>query len=91
MKGNTVIGFALGIDAGGVVTGNYATGNVFGMNIGPGPGTGNTVIGNTASFNEHFGMQVSCPSNVTDNTVVGNNIGNLALGEGCNNTNNVAP
>jgi hypothetical protein len=37
-----------------------------------------------------LGISVSCPSNVTDNTAVNNEI-NLAIGTGCNNTNNVAP
>ena len=58
-------------------------------------GTGSTVIGNTVTntqaFN-HVGLFVDCPSNVTNNTAVNNNGGNLTLnGNGCNNTNNVAP
>jgi hypothetical protein len=62
-------------------------------------GLGSTVIGNTAVNNGSvelpdggFGITVDCPSNVTDNTAVGNPRGNLVLnGSGCNNTNNVAP
>jgi len=56
-------------------------------------GQGSTVIGNTALGNpgSFAGIRVSCPSNVTDNTAVGN-VENLVLnGDGCNNTNNVAP
>jgi hypothetical protein len=71
------------------VTGNYANGNLAGMDI----GQGSTVIGNTATDNLDFGIFVTCPSNVTDNTAVNTRRGgNLQLsGEGCNNTNNVAP
>jgi hypothetical protein len=54
-------------------------------------GQGSTVIGNTSSMN-FAGIRVACPSNVTDNTAVNNPNGNLMLeGNGCNNTNNVAP
>jgi hypothetical protein len=98
VKGNTVSevtlsrgGVAVGISATGTVTGNYVTDNNTGMSI----GQGSTVIGNTATNNSVFGgvgIAVDCPSNVTDNTAVNNAGGNLVLnGNGCNNTNNVAP
>ena len=91
VKGNTVesiglpspmAGAGVGISATGIVTGNYVSGAPRGFVI----GEGSTVIGNTVTV---FGaMMVSCPSNVTDNTVKGS----LELnGEGCNSTNNVAP
>jgi hypothetical protein len=81
-----------GISATGIVTGNYAFGNrVMGMEV----GQGSTVIGNTVTDTFGIfgiGLSVACPSNVTDNTVVNNEGGNLVLnGDGCNNTNNVAP
>jgi hypothetical protein len=71
------------------VTGNYVSDSGEGFGV----GQGSTVIGNTASNNLGFGFVVTCPSNVTDNTAVNNNgQRNLVLfGEGCNNTNNVAP
>ena len=95
VKGNTVVeiagflGVGTGISATGVVTGNYAFGNGTGFDI----GQGSTVIGNTTTDNVRAGLVVSCPSNVTDNTATGTReLGNLVLnGEGCNNTNNVAP
>jgi hypothetical protein len=95
VKGNTVLGIAglpaqgIGIAATGIVTGNYATKNrVIGLEI----GQGSTVIGNTATNSFDVGISVSCPANVTDNTAVGNGAINLELlGQGCNNTNNVAP
>jgi hypothetical protein len=99
VKGNTVEGFAgpsfarggPGIDATGIVTGNYVSFNETGIDV----GQGSTVIGNTVTNNIVRGILVSCPSNVTDNTAVnnfGSNNVNLVLeGEGCNNTNNVAP
>ena len=101
VKGNTVVGFVgirgsgVGIGATGIITGNFVEGNGLGMAI----GLGSTVIGNTAVNNGSvelprggLGITVDCPSNVTDNTAVGNPRGNLVLnGNGCNNTNNVAP
>jgi hypothetical protein len=96
VKGNTVTGVthpnAVGISATGLVTGNYVSGNRNGMTIGAFRLGGSTVIGNTVTDNAGFGIRVDCPSNVTDNTAVNNGFGNLVLnGEGCNNTNNVAP
>jgi hypothetical protein len=94
VKGNTVEGFGgpvnargIGISATGIVTGNYV-GSQIGMEI----GQGSTVIGNTVSAGPLPVADVSCPSNVTNNTFV-NTAGfgsNLTLrGDGCNNTNNV--
>ena len=98
VKGNTVFDFSgvpgqgTGISASGVVTGNYVFSNGTGMSI----SVGSTVIGNTSvnNLSGFGGIVVNCPSNVTDNTAVNNvNLGsNLVLqGEGCTNTNNVAP
>src|SRR5262249_30997108 len=98
VRGNTVFGCGLGgdrlrtgISASGVVTRNSvnvvtrAGFRVTGISI----LRGSTVIGNTVvgSPEGAVGIAVSCPSNVTDNTAI-----NLVLsGDGCNNTNNVAP
>jgi hypothetical protein len=105
VRGNTVsiastMGFGVGIDATGIVSGNY----VFDSgSLGITVGQGSTVIGNTVtgiqggSLHPPIGLLVACPSNVTNNTLVNNrgldNTGqNLVLnGDGCNNTNNVAP
>jgi hypothetical protein len=96
VRGNTVVGIAglpgngTGISATGIVTGNYVTGSrATGLEI----GQGSTVIGNTAvGAPGNVGISVSCPSNVTDNTALENAQVNLELnGDGCNNTNNVAP
>jgi hypothetical protein len=98
VKGNTVLNIAgfsgqgVGISATGIVTGNYVIGSrIAEYEI----GQGSTVIGNTAAgspFGEVVGILVSCPSNVTNNTVVNKAGPNLVLnGNGCNNTNNVAP
>jgi hypothetical protein len=97
VRGNTVVGIAgapnegVGIDAAGIITGNFVSfSRVAQYQI----GQGSTVIGNTAvngAIGATFGIVVSCPSNVTDNTAV-NNSRNLVLnGVGCNDTNNVAP
>jgi hypothetical protein len=117
VKGNTVFGFAgsiggksgAGIEATGVVTGNYvavsgtgiaASGivtdnyvtNIFlaGISI----GQGSTVISNTAfgALVGIVGINVSFPSNVTNNKAIGFGLHNLQLsGTGGSNTNNVAP
>jgi hypothetical protein len=94
VRGNTVTGDRLsapggaGIAATGTITNNYVSGLSF--RVGIAVGAGSTVIGNT-SINNGAGIDVSCPANLTDNTAV-NNGTNLQLnGQGCNNTNNVAP
>lgn len=88
VKDNVVIGLAsgVGINATGQVTGNFVYSFGTGMSVGP----ASTVIGNTV-FGTQRGLEVVCPSNVTDNTSTGS-LQNLVLGgQGCNNTNNVAP
>jgi hypothetical protein len=97
VKGNVVDGFAgpdvlrgfAGIGATGIVTGNYVSGSDVGMSI----GQGSTVIGNTVINFDLGGIRGSCPSNVTDNTVLSVlNRGNIVLdGDGCNSTNNAPP
>jgi hypothetical protein len=92
VKGNIVLQNLVGIEAGGTVTGNFVEHN---RGLGISILQGSTVIGNTV-LNNGSGILVNCPANLTDNTAVGNGrpsgFGNLKLdGEGCNNTNNVAP
>jgi hypothetical protein len=92
VRGNTVLnifgipGNGNGVEASGLITGNYVSDTRTGIITG-----GSTVIGNTVRNSER-GIVVGCPSNVTDNTATGNVDVNLELdGTGCNNTNNVAP
>jgi len=97
VRSNIVVGIAsnpatrpgIGIAATGIVTGNSVSETA---QVGILAGRGSTVIGNTATNGPMtVGILVGCPSNVTDNTAV-NNTGNLMLvGDGCTNTNNVAP
>ena len=96
VRSNSVLGplgtfpVGTGISATGTLTGNYVTGNDTGMSI----GRGSTVIDNTATDNRLFGFFVTCPSNVTNNTVLNNPDGNLVLETSrgsCNATNNLAP
>jgi len=100
VKGNTVVGVFGGIATGtgifatGIVTGNYVIGSRLAQyDIGEGSTViGNTAVGKGSPAVPDVGISVSCPSNVTDNTAVNNGRGNLVLtGNGCNNTNNVAP
>jgi hypothetical protein len=93
VRGNTVRNFGsgphlgIGIDFTGTVTGNYTTDN---GGVGIAANQGSTVIANTSTGNGRF--SVFCPSNLTGNTALNNPLGNFQLmGDGCNNTNNVAP
>jgi hypothetical protein len=78
-----------GIAATGTVTGNVVTGGGP-FSDGIAIGQGSTVIGNTVT-GARVGLSVSCPSNVTNNTAVNNGTNLVLNGDGCNNTNNVAP
>jgi hypothetical protein len=91
VKGNIVVGRSggTGILATGtvMVTGNYVENNGNGIFA----NQGSTVIGNTA-LNNSTGISVQCPSNLTNNTATGSSAVNIQLsGNGCNDTNNVAP
>jgi hypothetical protein len=84
---------SVGISATGLVSGNYV---FMTRSIGMVIGQSSTVIGNTVTSTAGevpgIGLLVACPSNVTNNTAVNNQGQNLVLnGDGCNNTNNVAP
>ena len=74
--------------------GSTVTGNTVWASIGTGlfASLGSTVIGNTVfDSNPGAGMSVICPSNVQNNTLTGNTIGNLFLnGVDCLAVNNVA-
>jgi hypothetical protein len=89
VKGNIVTGHinGKGISGSGTITGNYVVENSIGIDV----NQGSTVIGNTSVENDIFGIQVNCPSNVTDNTAISNAVNLVLNGNGCNNTNNVAP
>jgi hypothetical protein len=88
VRGNTVLFKGDGILATGTITGNYASGIA---RTAIQAGQGSTVIGNTATGPGAFGISVDCPSNVTDNTAVGSSANLVLNGQGCNDTNNVAP
>jgi hypothetical protein len=75
------------IVADGIVKGNIVVGRSSGIEA----GQGSTVIGNTTLNNSDVGITVVCPANVTNNTATGNSVNIQLSGEGCNNTNNVAP
>jgi hypothetical protein len=91
VKDNEVSANGNGIIATGRVTGNV----VLSLN-----GTtmevtfpGSIVIGNTVlpSSQAPAGLSVRCPANVTDNLITGNRQNLVLEGQGCINTNNVAP
>jgi parallel beta-helix repeat protein len=78
----------------GILKGNFVTNNADGIVI---TSEGSTVSGNTAIANNllagnHTGISVTCPANVIGNTATTNRGGNLVPnGQGCNNTENLAP
>jgi parallel beta-helix repeat protein len=89
VRGNIAVGNGTGIIADGTITANYATDNQR-SGIAVAVPSGSTVIGNTATSNG-TGISVNCPANLTNNTAVNNNTNLVLNGDGCTNTNNVAP
>ena len=91
VKGNTASFYTNGIIATGLVVDNLAEHNTQGLEV----GADSTVIGNTVTSSARGGIAVSCPSNVTNNTAVNifaiTNANLTFSGDGCSNTNNVAP
>lgn len=86
VTGNYAAGNDIGISGGRTVSGNTALRNRIGFSV-----ADSTLIGNTATDNTDVGLDVNCPSNLTDNTAL-NNGKNLVLnGNGCHNEDNVAP
>jgi hypothetical protein len=86
----TVNGFsAIAVGPGSTVTGNNVSGldGATAIEV----ATGSTVIGNTATGGSADGIVVACPSNVIDNTSTGHSHNLVLNGNGCNNSNNVAP
>jgi parallel beta-helix repeat protein len=88
VTGNLVVANDTGIfvEEAGVITGNQAAGNKIGIDV---KGTGSTLIGNIADGNSEIGLRVGCPSNLTDNTAVGNGTNLVLNGTGCRTENNV--
>ncbi len=54
-------------------------------------GTGSTLVGNIVDGNSAVGLRVGCPSNLADNTIIGNGTNLAPNGAGCRNTDNVIP
>ena len=90
VTGNVITACADGIDAfSGVVSGNIVTSFVSGN------GTGitieeSTAIGNTVT-EYGVGIAATCPSNLTDNTAVGNGTNLVLNGTDCHSEDNLAP
>jgi parallel beta-helix repeat protein len=76
------------VEEAGVITRNEVSGNKIGIDL---TGTGNTLIGNVVDGNSEIGLRVGCPSNLTQNTAVGNGTNLVLKGTGCRNDDNVAP
>jgi hypothetical protein len=91
VKDNVVVPNQTGISVqeAAVISSNAVQGNQIGVDV---TGTGSTLFGNLVDGNTQIGLRVSCPSNLTDNTAVGNGT-NLVLNDAttCRNKGNVAP
>jgi hypothetical protein len=81
-------GTGIKVEEAGVITRNEVSGNNIGMDL---TGTGNTVVANVVDGNSQIGLRVGCPSNLTQNTAVGNGRNLVLNGTGCRNDDNVAP
>jgi hypothetical protein len=93
VKGNVVSGMQTGIQSiTGTITDNYVE-NFFDGILAQAGSTliGNTVINNIPATGYTTGLVVTCPSNVINNTATGSTNNLFMIGDGCNNTNNVAP
>jgi parallel beta-helix repeat protein len=90
VTGNLVVANDTGIfvEDAGVITGNQAAGNKIGIDV---KGTGSTLISNIADGNSEIGLRVGCPSNLSQNTAVGNGTNLVLNGTTCHNEDNVAP
>jgi hypothetical protein len=86
--GNLLVANGTGIvvEEAGVLTGNQAAGNKIGIDV---KGIGSTLIGNIADGNSQIGVRVACPSNLTDNTAIGNGRNLVLIGKTCRNAGNV--
>jgi hypothetical protein len=79
-------GTGIVVEEAGVITGNQAVGNQIGIDV---KGTGSAVIGNIADGNSRIGIRAACPSNLTNNTAIGNNRNLVLIGNTCRNEGNV--
>jgi hypothetical protein len=89
MTENVVIANQTGISVheGAVITHNAVQGNSIGVDV---SGTGSTVIGNIIDGNSRIALRIHCPSNITDNTAIGNGTNLILIDPGCRNEGNVA-
>jgi hypothetical protein len=87
---NLVVANATGIvvEEAAVVTGNEVSGNKVGVDV---TGTGSTLSGNVSDGNSEIGLRVRCPSNLTNNTAVGNTQNLVLNGANCLSIGNLAP
>jgi hypothetical protein len=81
-------GTGISVHEAAVITGNEVSGNKVGIDAG---GTGSALTANVVDGNSKIGLRIRCPSNLTDNTAVGN-AANLVLSDTtCHTSGNLAP
>ena len=79
-------GTGIVVEEAGIVIGNQAAGNTVGIEV---KGTGSALTGNIADGNSAIGIRVACPSNLTDNTAIGNPRNLVLAAKGCRNDGNL--
>jgi parallel beta-helix repeat protein len=85
---NLLVGNDTGIfvEEAAIVSGNQASGNKIGIDV---IGTGSALSGNIANGNSQIGLRVACPSNLADNTAIGNGHNLVLIGKACGNQGNL--
>lgn len=79
-------GTAILVQEAGVIRNNQALGNKIGIDV---TGRGSTLNGNIADGNDQIGIRVTCPSNLINNTAVGNPNNLVMRGTSCRDEGNL--
>jgi hypothetical protein len=87
---NVVIanGTGISVSEAAVITGNEVSGNRIGIDA---SGIGSVVTVNVLGGNSEIGVRIRCPSNLTNNSVVGSATNVVLIDSGCHESDNVNP
>jgi hypothetical protein len=90
VAGNLVIanGTGISVHEAAAVTGNEVSGNRIGIDI---SGTGSALTANVVDGNSEIGVRSHCPSNLNNNTLVGNGTNLLLSDATCHTSDNLVP
>ena len=90
VAGNLIVANGIGISVreAAVITGNEVSGNKIGIDA---SGRGSALTGNVVDGNSEIGLSIRCPSNLTNNTAVGNGKNLVLRGTTCRMSDNLTP